>query len=274
MASRRRSCSLRARFTEQRVGERCAQLVERPRCGAGIAVCSPAAASTTRRRDSRPRTDRHRRSSAPRCHHLRAITAARYRPTGQPSVRSVTSVAISGLRSRSAFAEDLGGAGRVEGQVVRRELERVARCSQPGQMGLFRATRRDQLRAWWYSVDEDAQRVVARRRLQLVQVVEHEHEGLRARPERGRQARRRASQHRHAEAAHPGDEIGVAGRPSVRRRHQGEQGRGVIVRAGEGDPPDRAILRACPLGEERRLAVARGRSHADDAGTAGPGRAR
>ena len=89
-----------------------------PPCAAGTADRSRAGASTTRGTGSRPRTGRHPRSSTPRRCLSRAITAARYRPTGQPSVRSVTAAASSRVRCTRP-REDLLGAGRVEGQVAR-----------------------------------------------------------------------------------------------------------------------------------------------------------
>ena len=44
--------------------------------------------------------------------------------------------------------------------------------------------------------------------------------------EGSREAWRRATQHRDAETADVGDEVGVVRRPSVGRRHQGQQRRG------------------------------------------------
>ena len=169
--------------------------------------------------------------------------------------------------------EDLLGAGRVEGQVARPELQRVARRPQPRQVRLLGTTRRDQLRASRDPRDHHAQHVVTGRRLQLVKVVQHEHERIRARPERRGEAGRRASQHRDAETAHVGDQVGVARRdPGVRGRQQGEQDRRIVVEAVERHPRDATILREGPLGQQRRLAVARGRGDADHPAVARAGR--
>ena len=169
--------------------------------------------------------------------------------------------------------EDLLGPGGVERQVACRELHRVARAPQPWQMGLFGTARRDQLCARGYPRDHDAQGVVTRGRLQLVQVVQHEHERDRAGPQGRSEVRRRASQHRDAETAHVGDEVVVAGcHTGVRGRQHGEQHGGIVVEAVEGHPCDGPILRAGPLGQQGRLAVARGRGDGDHAAVAAAGR--
>ena len=46
-------------------------------------------------------------------------------PTGQPSVRSVTAAARSRVQADVCRREDLLGTSRVQGQIVRRELQRV-----------------------------------------------------------------------------------------------------------------------------------------------------
>ena len=88
--------------------------------------------------------------------------------------------------------EDLLGAGRVEGQVARQELQRVTRSPQPRQVRLLGTTRRDQLGASRNPRDHHAQHIVTGRRLQFVEVVQHEHERNRARP-RSAEARRGAA---------------------------------------------------------------------------------
>ena len=140
-----------------------------------------------------------------------------------------------------------------------------ARC------GCSDATRCHQLGAARDSRDEHAQRIVAVLRLQLVEVVDHEHERIWACARGCRQARRGASQQRHAEAAHDGPQFGAARGPSVGRRHQGQECCGIIVETGERHPRDLAVLPRRPLGHERRLAVPRGRGDSDHAATAGAG---
>jgi len=58
-----------------------------------------------------------------------------------------------------------------------------------------------------------------------------------------RMTRRGASQHRHADPAHIGDQAGV-GRPGpgIRGCQQGEHERGIVVQTVERHPHDRAIL--------------------------------
>ena len=162
---------------------------------------------------------------------------------------------------------------RVQGQVARPELQRVTRRSQPRQVGLLGATRRHQLRPARYPRDHDAQHIVAGRRPEFVEVVQHEHERGLARAERRGEARRGASQRGHAETAHVGDQVGVARRDArVGGRQQGEQARGVVVEAVERHPGDTTILGQRPLRQQGRLAVTRGRGDPDHTAAARPGR--
>ena len=80
------------------------------------------------------------------------------------------------IEADARFREDLRGAGRVEGQVGRDELERVSRSAKSRQVRLLRTTCRDQLRASGNPRHDHAQHIVTVRRLELVEVVEHEHE--------------------------------------------------------------------------------------------------
>ena len=91
-------------------------------------------------------------------------------------------------------------------------------------MGLLGPAGGDQLRTTGNARHRHAEHIVTVRRPQLVQVVQHEHERIRARPERGGEARRRPSQRGDAQTAHVGDDVGLARRdPGVRRRQQREQ---------------------------------------------------
>ena len=169
--------------------------------------------------------------------------------------------------------EDLLGTGRVERQMARPELQHVTRRPQPRQVRLLGTTRRDHLRTSRHPRDHHPQGVVTVRRLQLVQVVQHQHERLRARPERRGETRRRATQHRHTETTHIGHQLGVARRNAcVRRRQQHEQSRRIIVETVERYPRDATILSERPLGQQRRLAVPRRRGDADHPAIARPRR--
>ena len=170
-------------------------------------------------------------------------------------------------------SEDLLGTGRVERQMARPELQHVTRRPQPRQVRLLETTRRDHLRASRHPRDHHPQGVVTGRRLHLVQVVQHQHERLRARPERRGETRRRATQHRHTETTHIGHQVGVARRNAcVRRRQQHEQSRRIIVETVERHPRDATILSERPLGQQRRLAVPRRRGDTDDPAVARPRR--
>ena len=140
-----------------------------------------------------------------------ATRAARYRPTGQPSVRSVTADACSLVSATCSLREDLFGSGRVESKVAHAEVERITRRSQSRDVRLFATARCDQLGAARNSRDHHAEHVVAGRRLKLVQVVQHHHEWCWARLERGRETWRGATQQGHAESAHISNQSAVAG---------------------------------------------------------------
>ena len=104
---------------------------------------------------------------------------------------------------------------------------------------------------------------MALRRVQLVQIVQHEHEGLGRGGERRRKPRCRPAQDR--DAPHVSHQIGVVRRDlRVRRCQRGQQRRGIVVEAVERQPRNRTILGPGPLGQQGRLAVARRRGHADD----------
>ena len=106
-----------------------------------------------------------------------------------------------------------------------------------------------------------------------MKVIQHQHERHRGRPERRSEARGGAAQHRQAQTAHVGDQVGVARRdPGERRRQQGEHDRGIIVEAVQSHPRDATILTGRPLDEQGRLAVPGGRGNAHHAAPAGAGR--
>ena len=139
-------------------------------------------------------------------------------PTGHPSVCSVTSAADSGARATCWLEKIEPGALGVERKVAHTELEHVALGSEPRQVGLLRATGGDELRSPWNPGHHDPEHVVADGRLQLVEVVEHEHERRRTGCDGSGQAGRGAPEHREAQAAHVGDQLSVARpHPRVRR---------------------------------------------------------
>ena len=81
--------------------------------------------------------------------------------------------------------------------------------------------------------------------------------------ERSGETWRRTAQRRKSQTSHVGDQVGLARRdPGVRRRQQREQETGIIVDDGDRGPPTRRRRprRQGPLGQQRRLAVARRRA--------------
>ena len=157
--------------------------------------------------------------------------------------------------------------------MARPELQHVTRSPQPRQVRLLETTRRDDLRASRHPRDHHPQGVVTSRRLHLVQVVQHQHERRRARPERRGETRRRASQHGHAETTHIDHQFVVARRHAcVRRGQQHEQSRRIIVETVERRPSNATILSERPLCQQRGLSVPRRRGDTDDPAVTRPRR--
>ena len=131
-------------------------------------------------------------------------------------------------------------------------------------MRLFAAAGGDHLRPARDPGEHDAEHVMAPGRAQLVQVVEHQHERRGSRAECRREQRSRATQRRHAVAAHILGEVAHARRDAgVCRRQQREHRSGVVVEAIERRPCDGPALEMRPLGQQRRLAVPGGGGDAD-----------
>jgi hypothetical protein len=102
-----------------------------------------------------------------------------------------------------------------------------------------------------------------------VELVQHDHERFRTRPECRREPRRRTPQRRYTEASNLGDQVGGAIRePREHGRKQHEQHCRIVVEAIERDPGNATILGVGPLSQERRFAVPRGRRNADYTATA------
>ena len=160
--------------------------------------------------------------------------------------------------------EDLPRAGRVEGEILRPDLQHVPRRAEPGHVGLLGATRRDELRSGTQTRDGDAQHVVAALRAHLVEIVQHHDERRRGGMERGGQTRRGAAQRRAPETAHVLDQSRCSGhRPLVRRCEQSQQGCGIVIERVKRCPCDRTIFGLRPLSEQGRFPVPGGRGHGD-----------
>lgn len=72
--------------------------------------------------------------------------------------------------------EELLGFRRVEHKVPHAELQRLARSTQPRDVGLWRPARRHELRVLGQTRHDHAEDVVALGGLEFVQVVDDEHE--------------------------------------------------------------------------------------------------
>ena len=165
--------------------------------------------------------------------------------------------------------EDLSSARGVEREVERGDLQRVSECAGMGHMRLLGSARRDQLRTGLDPTDHDAEHIVARGILQLVKVVEHEHERGPAGPQRRREQRRRAAQRGAAVRSNVTRDVRRRRRdPGVGGGEHGQQGAGVVIESVERDPGNRPRVGARPLGQERRLPISGGRGDGHDTATA------
>ena len=177
---------------------------------------------------------------------------------------------VVGAERDLRLGEDLAGAGGIDREVDRGDLEGVSRRAEAGQVRLLAPARRHHLGTARDPGEHHAQHVVARGGADLVEVVEHEDEGRGAGPECGGQQGRRAPQRGDAVSADVDGEVVHARRDAgVGRRQEGEQRCGVVVEAIERRPRDRTLLRVGPLGQEGRLAVPRRCRHAHHTAPAG-----
>ena len=130
---------------------------------------------------------------------------------------------------------------------------------------LLGPARCDQLRGERNATDHDTQDIVTCGIMQLVQVVQHEHERRTAGSERRGDERRRPAECGTAVSPNRVGQALRAGRDTpIRRGEHDEQRNRVIVEPIERDPRDRAALSARPLCQKRRLPIPRGRRHRDD----------
>ena len=178
---------------------------------------------------------------------------------------------VVGAQRDLRLGEDLRGARDVEGEVGRRDLERVPRGPQAGEVRLLRPARRHHLGSARDSSEDDAQHVVAGGRSDLVEVVEHQHERRGAVAHRRGEQRCGPTERRDAVPADVGRQAVHAGRHlRIRGRQQGEERRGIVVESVERHPRDGSFLGVRPLGHEGGLAVSGGRRDAHDATRARP----
>ena len=163
---------------KQGVAQRGTQLIEHRRAPQEL-LHSGGRSSPPRGRGSRSRTGPHPRPSTPP--HRLERSPQRGQPAGQPSVRSVTAAASSGVRVDLGLCEDLLGASRIQGQVAQDELVRVPAARSRGRW----VARNDWPRpiaSPGNARDHQAEHVVAGRAVQFVKVVQHQHERHRDSP--------------------------------------------------------------------------------------------
>ena len=203
----------------------------------------------------------------------RAMMAARCRPTGQPSVRSVTSVACSGVIATRAVGEDLLGRRR------RPRARSVARSSTASPVARSRgrcgcSSRLAVTTCEPAGMPDSATRqdVVARRASAARAGRRAEHERDRGAAEHRRDARRAPAEGRHAQPAHRRRRPGVFGHgPLVRRRQQEQHALGSSSSRSRDSQATRRRSLPRPLDQQRRLPVAGGRGDADRDGTRSTG---
>jgi hypothetical protein len=158
------------------------------------------------------------------------------------------------------------GLARVERQVSRPDLDQPAPHAHPAsrQRDLVAAAE-DEARASREVVDEHPHGVEHLVPDELVHVVEHERERLRAVGEHRAELRQRGRADRRRAGPEGRDAFGIDRIDVVDRQgHAGQQGGGFVLGRRQRDPRRRPGIDRRQLGDERRLAVARRRGHGDD----------
>ena len=203
----------------------------------------------------------------------RSEMLARRNAAGQPAVCACSSRCCAGVTCTSARAEHGRGLLGGEGERGRAQLPQLAREAQPPQaQRRVGAAGQHQPQARRPVLQQGRE---ARDRVgvgQLLQVVEHHHE----RTGHGHQRVDDGVEELRAAARHVGQPHGaqrVGGGHGRHRRECGEHARpeppvGVVL-AVHGEPGDPARLPGDPVGEQERLAVARGCRNEDDLAVAG-----
>ena len=165
--------------------------------------------------------------------------------------------------------------GVVQGERGRSELEQLAGDTKPGQAqpGLGPPGEHE-LRALRHVEEQCGEGIQAFVVLELVDVVEHEHERLWPSGQRGDQAGETLRPQRVAGARERLEHGGVERRAGVQRLGDvGQKDDGIVVAVVERDPGERATVVCGPLPENRRLAVTGRCDDADDATAALTGEA-
>ena len=165
--------------------------------------------------------------------------------------------------------------GVVQGERGRSDLEQLAGDTKPGQADPGLGTPGEhQLRALRHVEEQCGEGIQAFVVLELVDVVEHEHERLWPSGQRGDQAGETLRPQRVAGARECLEHGGVERRAGVQRLGDvGQKDDGIVVAVVERDPGELATVVCGPLPENRRLAVTRGCHDADDSTAALTGEA-
>ena len=190
-------------------------------------------------------------------------SAARYRPAGQPSVRSVSSESSLGVELDSRRLQQQLGLLLVQPEVRHADLVHQSLRPPAGerQRRLLPARDRD-LRAGRDVLEQRREHVQAGRVGDGVQIVEHQHQRALERGQRAPDARDALRPGRSARARQRVEHLGRDRLDAVDRgRDVAQEHHGVVVSAVERDPRERTRIGLGPLREQRRLAVPGGRDH-------------
>ncbi len=191
---------------------------------------------------------------------------------GGPALRTLVQLVCVVLReSRACGIEQRACLGIAQRELLARDLQQLPAGPSSRQAGTaLRAAREDELRAGLDVLPEQLERVQAVGVRQLVDVVQHEHDGLGQGSERSSQLRHRRAPHRPAGAG-SSPERRRADRVNAveRRRDVREQRSGIVVPAFERHPGEGSRVLVRPLREQRRLPVAGRGGDADDVSVRG-----
>ncbi len=264
-------CARASRASAPIPSSRARRRTGRRTCARSTEVClrNCASAAGSRERSSRRKYSDTNRSSpakrpapaglgAPAC----SDSAARYRPAGQPSVRSVSS-ASSLASSSTPAASSSSRLPLVQPEVRHADLVHQSLRPPAGerQRRLLPARDRD-LRAGRDVLEQRREHVQTGRIGDGVQIVEHQHQRALERSQRAPDARDAL---RPGGSPGPGQRVEHLGRERLdavnRRRDVAQEHHGVVVSPVERDPRERTRVGLGPPREQRRLAVPGGRDH-------------
>ena len=200
---------------------------------------------------------------------------ARYKPAAQPSVRSFSASASALVTSAPAAVRSVCASASFRASSAGPELEQLSvgtklREAQPG----LGPPAEHELRASRHVEEQCGKGVEALGVLELVHVVEDQHERFGSSSQRRDEARDPTRPQRVAGPTEPLEHRAVDRRAGVQRlRDVRQEDDGIVVAVVERDPGELATVACRPLREDDRLAVAGGCDDADDSTVALTGEA-